>query len=95
MQSRGNDSVDAQEVLYHAHYGRAETLAKLGRYRDAIDDFDQAVRLQPGAADPLIERGFAYGEAGDFAFAVGDLTRSLRMEPSNSPLNVFKSMLLG
>ena len=49
--------------------GRGKALVILRRYRDAIEDFDQAVRLQPGAVEPLLERGFAYGQAGDFRAA--------------------------
>ena len=40
--------------------------------------------LELSLKGPLIERGFAYGEAGDFSSATEDLTRALRIEPSNA-----------
>jgi tetratricopeptide (TPR) repeat protein len=32
--------------------GRGRALVTLGRYRDAIDDFDEAVRLEPATSAP-------------------------------------------
>lgn len=39
-----------------AHYNRGNALAKAGQYPQAIDAYDQALRLQPGMADAIANK---------------------------------------
>jgi tetratricopeptide (TPR) repeat protein len=55
----------------------------------AIQDFDAAVRLDPGLTHALVNRGIAWAELGAFDRALADLDRVLRIDPGN-PL-VFNS----
>jgi serine/threonine-protein kinase len=61
LEKRGADLPEMQEVLRNAYWGRAETLGKLDRYREAIPDWQMAVKLsRPGDRDrDLIRQGQA------------------------------------
>src|SRR5579871_4317688 len=56
--------------------GRGRAYSSLGKYSNAIDDFDQAIRLNPTAA-LFTDRGFAYGQLGEFDQAIQDFNRTL------------------
>jgi hypothetical protein len=49
----------ARQFLRNAHWGRAETLGKLGRHRDALADWDRAVELSAPPQRPLVRMGRA------------------------------------
>src|SRR3989442_234675 len=44
---------------------RAKARIAEEKFSDAIDDLDQAIRLRPDLMPMYVERGFAYGQAGD------------------------------
>ena len=46
--------------------GRRLALTAAGRYRDAIDGFRRSDPLETGPTAPYMDRGFAYGQAGNF-----------------------------
>ncbi|MGK7868802.1 tetratricopeptide repeat protein [Falsiroseomonas sp. E2-1-a20] len=48
---------------------------------DALEDFDAALVLEPGAADGWLLRAQAYARLGDTAAAARDLQEALRLEP--------------
>lgn len=48
---------------------------------DALEDFDAALVLEPGAAEGWLLRAQAYSRLGDTAAAARDLQEALRLEP--------------
>jgi tetratricopeptide (TPR) repeat protein len=48
---------------------------------EALEDFDAALVLEPGAAEPWLLRARALGRLGDPAAAARDLQEALRLEP--------------
>jgi tetratricopeptide (TPR) repeat protein len=48
---------------------------------DALEDFDAALVLEPGAAEGWLLRAQAYSRLGDTATAARDLQQALRLEP--------------
>ncbi len=67
--------------LAWAYYNRGAAYFNLGNATRAIEDFDQALRLDPGYADAYIGRGTAYGNLGEHARAIEDYDQALRFDP--------------
>jgi serine/threonine-protein kinase len=61
-----------REFLGIAHWGRADALARLGRYREALADWDRAVEFYEGSErnDLLLERGMTQAQTGQVDKAV-------------------------
>lgn len=51
------------------------------RYDQAIDDFSEAIRLNPKNPESYFNRGDAYDEKGEFDRAIADYDESLRLRP--------------
>ncbi|MEO1694507.1 MAG: tetratricopeptide repeat protein [Pseudomonadota bacterium] len=60
---------------------RALALSLLGRYRDAITDYDRALQIDPNMPVALNNRAWASYRAGDLAAAWPDVKRSLALDP--------------
>ncbi len=60
-----------------AWFARGKALEKLERNWDALEDFEEALKYKPGDGAILLERGFVYGQMGDFERGIADLTRAL------------------
>ncbi len=54
------------------------------QYDRAIQDFDQAIRLNPSHADAWASRGNAYQEKGEHDKAIADFDRVLRLTPNDA-----------
>ena len=64
-----------------AHNGRGLTLRTLGRFREAILDFDAVVRLIPKEVAGYNNRANAWEDLGENDKAIADLDIVLRMQP--------------
>jgi tetratricopeptide (TPR) repeat protein len=53
-------------------------------YEKAIEDFNQALRLDPNNANIYAERGFAYSEIRDYDKAIADFTQAIKLSPNDS-----------
>lgn len=62
---------------------RAEILAELGRFDEALIDLEVALSLEPERADILALRGTAKRFLGNDAEALKDITLALDLEPDN------------
>jgi serine/threonine-protein kinase len=60
--------------LTSAHWGRAETLGRLGRYREAVPDWDRAIELEAGVMRPWLrlQRALALARVGEHARATAE-----------------------
>lgn len=63
---------------------RAFCLKDLERYDDALRDNDEAVKLEPGNAGSLANRGETHGNKREWQLALNDLNSALKLEPDNS-----------
>jgi tetratricopeptide (TPR) repeat protein len=64
-----------------AWIGRGSAFLENGSPDSAIQDFDQAIRLNPDLANAYCERGQAYTEMGDYRQAIQDTTKAIGMKP--------------
>lgn len=60
---------------------RALALSLKGRYGQAIDDYDQAIRMAPNFAVALNNRAWAYFKWGRGAQGLADVEKSLQLNP--------------
>ncbi|MCP4687415.1 MAG: tetratricopeptide repeat protein [Desulfobacterales bacterium] len=59
----------------------ADSWWALGRHRQALDAYNEAVRLNPGFAAVFNNRGVIYMELGQYHDAISDFTRALNLAP--------------
>jgi tetratricopeptide (TPR) repeat protein len=86
-------SLDPASVLAHHWYG--SMLVHQGRYAEAIQQLDIALRLQPTSAAIVSLRALAFGSSGHRDEAVARLEEILKEAPAaTSPHNVLRSLSL-
>jgi lipoprotein NlpI len=56
-----------------------------GEYDRAIQDFDQALKLNPNYINALVRRGDAYSSKHDYDHAVQDFDQALKIDPNSAP----------
>jgi tetratricopeptide (TPR) repeat protein len=78
---------EAPTYLAIAFYNRGNAYYRKGQYDRAIDDYDQAIRLNSEYAKALANRG-AYNNKRSFDRAIEDFDRAINLDPSNAA--VFK-----
>ena len=69
--------------LYWAYYNRGLAYYNLGEHRRAIEDYDQAARLDPGDADAYNNRAWALYLVGRNTEALGDVDWALSLRPGD------------
>ena len=63
-----------------------------GRFQDAVNDFDEAIRLVPDALD-YVNRGRAYRKLEKLAAAEADFTEAIRLDPGSAAAHFFRGEL--
>ncbi|MGL4325246.1 MAG: tetratricopeptide repeat protein, partial [Beijerinckiaceae bacterium] len=61
---------------------RGAAYARVGRYREAMSDFDKAIALNPNHAAALTNRGLAHRQSGRNDQALGDFSRAISVNPN-------------
>ncbi len=69
-----------QLALAHSQNGEAHS--KNGDYEKAIQEFNEAIRLNPGLASAHYNRGEIYFQRGDYQQAIRDFTRTIGLAPN-------------
>ena len=59
----------------------ANSWSAKGNYDQAIKDYSEAIRLDPGLAPAWNNRGLAYDNKGDYDQAIKDFSEALRLDP--------------
>ncbi|MCC7469145.1 MAG: tetratricopeptide repeat protein, partial [Burkholderiaceae bacterium] len=73
------------EYGYLAYYGKANALAGLGRYTDALQWYDKALGLESRYAEPWTNKGNAHAALGDYQSALTAYEKALSIEPNYLP----------
>ena len=58
----------------------------LGEHQRAVEDLDEAIRLDPKYADNYYNRGNAYGKLGEHQRAIQDYERAIQLGADRGPL---------
>ena len=56
-------------------------ITDLGNLRQAIEDYDRAIEINPENAGAYYNRGVAYGKLGDHRQAIEDYDRAIEINP--------------
>lgn len=80
-----------------AHVNRGNAYIELGKYQQAIDDYNKAIQLDPLFAKAYVNRGIAYSYLRRYQKALQDFSTAISLDMQNSPLyfnrgNVFKAL---
>ncbi|MBS1992500.1 MAG: tetratricopeptide repeat protein [Cyanobacteria bacterium SZAS LIN-3] len=73
---------EAHEVANNMRM-RAELLTQVHKYKDALVDYDRALKLEPRMADNWISRGHTYFQMGEYQKAVDDYTAAIKIAPKD------------
>lgn len=65
-------------------YSRAHLKAATGRKQEALEDYNEALTLEPNFYEALENRGAIKDELGDYEGAIADYSRSLELNPKSS-----------
>ena len=77
VNNSSNARLDPNTAL--AYYNRAGTYYDLGKYAQAISDYNEAIRLDPVYAKAYHNRGLAYQEVGKNAEAQADFDKAKQL----------------
>lgn len=77
------DLVAGRHLLHRSvlRHNRAQVLAGLGRFEEALADFDEVVRLDPHYAEYHFDRGNARCQVGDHHAAIADYEAAMTLTP--------------
>ncbi len=68
--------------LAHAYFYRGRALAAENQFDRAIQDFDQAIQLDPAFPDAFNFRGVAWAGKGQFEQAIADFDQAIHLDPN-------------
>ena len=75
----GQDTTENLSVIYN---NRGTAYDDKGDYDRAIQDFNEAVRLDPNAESAYYGRGYAYKKKGDYDRAIQDFNEAIHLNPN-------------
>jgi len=76
----GNNAQRFKLALAYSQDG--EAYSRNGDYDEAIEKFNEAIRLNPGLASAHYNRGEIYFQRGDYEQAIRDFTRTIALAPN-------------
>lgn len=77
-------SADEQIALNLVYAQRGDAYADLGQYALAVEDYDQAIKLDPSDEAFYRDRGTAYALMGEYARAIQDYDEAISLRPDNA-----------
>jgi tetratricopeptide (TPR) repeat protein len=72
-----------QDLWAALHLSMALNKDDAKKYKDAIDDYTEAIRAKPDYADAYAGRGWSYLQLGLYEKAIMDLSEAIRLGPEN------------
>ena len=76
-----NHAVASHPSSFYAYRNRAALQGKMGRVREALADYDQAIALKPHWPQGYFNRGTLYRKMKNFDLALTDYTAAVRLDP--------------
>jgi tetratricopeptide (TPR) repeat protein len=73
--------ITKKQKAFNKWYQQGVAKAQSGNYREAIDDFNQAIWLDRQSADAYIGRGFVHARLQNYLPAIQDYTHALQLKP--------------
>jgi tetratricopeptide (TPR) repeat protein len=70
------------ETLARAFFYRGRALTAKSQFDRAVEDFNQAIRLDPDFPDAFNFRGVAWVGKGQFEQAISDFNQAIRLDPN-------------
>ena len=62
-------------------------MSEMGPVNGALQDYTEAIRLEPDNADAFLNRGIARADKGDVDGALQDYTEAIRLKPDDAEAN--------
>jgi Flp pilus assembly protein TadD len=72
-------------------YNRGYAAGKRGDYTEAINQFTQAIKLDPGYARAYTARGIAYTGLHDYSKAIPDYSQAIKFNPNDVDAYSFRA----
>ena len=72
------------EKLYDSYFQRGNFRLASNKYDEAIEDYNEAIKLNPHYARSYKNRGLAYYTKGDISRAIDDYTKAIELDPDNA-----------
>jgi lipoprotein NlpI len=66
---------------------------KTGKYEDAVEDFGEAIRLNPKDPEAPFNRGLAYLKIEKYDYAARDFTVVITLQPKNAEAHVYRGII--
>ena len=76
-----NSAITIDVAFADAYGQRASIYDWLGQYKNALNDYDYALQLQPKNTQLLVNRGTTKGKSGDLQGAIADFNKALELDP--------------
>ena len=78
-----NKAIDLEPGRAGGYLGRANALNTLQHYREALQDYDKTIELDPGPglANAYVNRAVAYSHLGENKKAIADYEKGLELDP--------------
>jgi tetratricopeptide (TPR) repeat protein len=86
-----DEKIPVSEDPHKLYAYRAELNTKLGNFKGAVTDWDNAIALERRIPDYYIKRGEAYTELGKYKDAIEDFSRVLRQDPARFSLYLIRA----
>ena len=81
-----NTALSLNPKSAEAHRRRGKIHEKLHQWKDAIDDYTSAINLSPGNHLYLSDRSFVFSKMGEYAKAIADLDRYVKLVKRPKPV---------
>lgn len=78
---KSGHKTQSDKSLAEAYTDRGNGYSDKGEPHDAIEDYTQAIKLDPTRADAFAGRGIQYYELDDYKRAMPDLDQAIRLNP--------------
>ncbi len=82
-----------RQESYMGYYHRGRCRMDLKQYEEALEDFEQVIKLRPQLTCGLLNRALAYQALGSYEEAIDDLTKALEMGATQTRIYFLRSTL--